>query len=134
MDNYAAFQWGVRDWKYIGGVTPEKSTQTEDVVLKTDRPTTQSANAAYELVLAQAGASKIRDAADKRVIAGVISRRNRRIDSQKQVERWPNLESGSAPQDTHGDAMPDHWEPSRAAQPQRSHRWQRLWTRWIHQP
>ncbi|MEY4187850.1 MAG: hypothetical protein RIT02_2884 [Planctomycetota bacterium] len=113
VDNYAAFQWGVRGGKYIGEVTPEKFRQPEEVVLETDRPTTQSANAAYELVLAQAGASKVRDAADKRVIAGVISRRNRRIDSQQEVQGWPHLESGSAAQDTDGDGMPDHWERAR---------------------
>ena len=69
-----------------------------------------SAEAAYELVLTQAGASKVRDAADQRVIAGVKDRTHRRIDSQKEVGGWPQLESGTTPADSDNDGMPDAWE------------------------
>ena len=109
-DNYAAFQWGVRGGKYIGDVTKEKFAQSEEVVPESEHPTTHSAEAAYELVLIQAGANKVRDAADQRVIAGVKDRTHRRIDSQKEVGGWPKLESGTAPADSDRDGMPDAWE------------------------
>ena len=109
-DNYAAFQWGVRGGKYIGEVTKEKFAQAAEVVPASERPVTQSAEAAYELVLEKAGASKVRDAADQRIIAGVKDRTHRRIDSQKEVGGWPQLESGTAPTDLDRDGMPDAWE------------------------
>lgn len=109
-DNYAAFQWGVRGGKYIGEVTKEKFAQAAEVVPASERPVTQSAEAAYELVLEKAGASKVRDAADQRIIAGVMDRTHRRIDSQKEVGGWPQLESGTAPTDLDRDGMPDAWE------------------------
>jgi hypothetical protein len=109
-DNYAAFQWGVRGGKYIGEVTKEQFAQAAEVVPESERPVTQSAEAAYELVLTKAGASKLRDAADQRVIAGVKDRTHRRIDSQKEVGGWPQLESGTAATDLDRDGMPDAWE------------------------
>lgn len=109
-DNDAAFAWGVRGGKYVGDVTPEKFKQPREVVPKADRPRTQTALEAYELVLARAGASHRRDAADERVIAGVKDRTNRRIDSQTQVGGWPDLDRGIASVDSDGDGMPDAWE------------------------
>ncbi len=109
-DNYAAFQWGVRGGKYVGDVTKEKFVQAAEVVPESERPATQSAEAAYELVLTKAGASKVRDAADQRVIAGIKDRTHRRIDSQKEVGGWPQLECGIAPTDSDRDGMPDAWE------------------------
>jgi hypothetical protein len=109
-DNYAAFQWGVRGGKYIGEVTPEKFKQPAEVVPQMDRPATQRAEAAYELVMAKAGASKVRDAADERIVTGIKGRTHRRIDSQKEVGGWPKIDSGSAPTDSDRDGMPDVWE------------------------
>lgn len=109
-DNYAAFQWGVRGGKYTGEVTPKTFTQSAEVVPENARPATQSAGEAYRLVLARAGASKARDAADERVIAGVKDRTQRRIDSQQEVGGWPQLASGAAPPDRDGDGMSDVWE------------------------
>lgn len=116
-DNYAAFQWGVRGGKYIGEVTPEKFKQPAEIVAKTDRPATQSAEAAYELVLTKAGASKVRDSADERVIAGVKDRTHRRIDSQKEVGSWPRLKNGEAPKDGDSDGMSDTWEKAHDLDP-----------------
>ena len=112
-DNYAAFQWGVRGGKYVGEVTKEKFAQAAEVVPASERPVTQSAEAAYELVLETAGASKVRDAADQRIIAGVKDRTHRRIDSQKEVGGWPQLESGTALTDSDRDGLPDIWEKER---------------------
>lgn len=109
-DNYAAVQWGVRGGKYLGDVTKEKFAQSSEVIPESERPTTQSAEEAYKLVLAKAGASQPRDAADLRVIAGIENRTHRRIDSQKEVGGWPKLESGPAPKDSDGDGMSDEWE------------------------
>ncbi|MFM7605073.1 MAG: polysaccharide lyase family 1 protein, partial [Prosthecobacter sp.] len=109
-DNYAAFQWGVRGGKYIGEVTKEKFAQVAEVVPESERPVTQRAEVAYELVLTKVGASKMRDAADQRVIAGVKERTHRRIDSQKEVGGWPKLGSGTAAADSDRDGMPDAWE------------------------
>jgi hypothetical protein len=116
-DNYAAFEWGVRGGKYIGEVTPKKFKRSAEVVPEDERPATQSAEAAYELVLSNAGASKVRDAADERVIAGVKDRTNRRIDSQKEVGGWPKLEAGSAIKDQDRDGMSDDWETQHGLNP-----------------
>jgi len=115
-DNYAAFEWGVRGGKYIGEVTPEKFKEGGEVVPEDDRPATQPAAEAYELVLARAGASRVRDAADERVIAGVKDRTHRRIDSQKEVGGWPELDAGKAPPDSDRDGIPDDWEKARGLQ------------------
>ncbi len=112
-DNYAAFQWGVRGGKYIGNVTRDKFERPGEVVERSDRPVTHTAEMAYELVLAGAGASRVRDAADLRVVAGIRSRTHRRIDSQAEVGGWPDSKSGVAPKDTDQDGMPDAWEKKR---------------------
>jgi hypothetical protein len=116
-DNYAAFQWGIRGGKYIGDVTKAKFVQAEEVIPKSERPATQRAEAAYELVLTKAGASRVRDAADQRVIASVKDRTHRRIDSQKEVGGWPKLESGTCPPDTDRDGMSDEWEKAHDLNP-----------------
>lgn len=74
------------------------------------KPRTQSAADAYKVVLERAGASKRRDAADRRLVRGVEDRTNRLIDSQDQVGGWPTLVSEPAPADTDQDGMPDVWE------------------------
>ncbi len=109
-DNNAAVQWGVRRGKYLGDVTKEKFVQPDEVVPISERPGTQAAELAYELVLAKAGASRVRDEADQRIISGVKDRTHRRIDSQKEVGGWPQLESGAASVDSDRDGMPDAWE------------------------
>ena len=116
-DNAAAFEWGVRGGKYVGNVTREMFLEQAEVVPEEERPVTQSAAAAYELVLARAGANRSRDAADQRVIEGVKDRTNRRIDSQRQVGGWPELAAGRAPDDTDRDGMPDAWETGQGLDP-----------------
>jgi len=113
-DNDSAFEWGVRGGKYVGDVTPEKFKQPGEVVPPRDRPVTQSAEDAYAAVLAGAGASLVRDDVDRRIVAGVEDRTNRRIDSQKDVGGWPRLEPGTPLADGDGDGMPDAWEKKHA--------------------
>ena len=109
-DNYEAFQWGVRGGKYIGEVTVDKFKQNAEIVALGDRPVTHSAEESYAIVLAKAGASMTRDAADLRVIAGVKDRTHRRIDSQNEVGGWPDLVPGAPKKDSDGDGMSDEWE------------------------
>ena len=78
---------------------------------------TDTAARAYERVLAGAGASKIRDAVDLRIIAGVRDRRGRLINSQTDVGGWPVLKSGPAWVDSDGDGMPDSWERANGFDP-----------------
>lgn len=89
--------------------------------------TTQTAEEAYELVLADAGASLHRDAHDEMIISDVRNRRasfsgttlpghidtpydNRPADAPADWSPWPLLKSEKAQKDTDGDGMPDEWE------------------------
>jgi hypothetical protein len=80
-------------------------------------PRTDTAPQAYERVLRSAGASRRRDTADARLVAGVRDRTHRLIDSQEQVGGWPVLRSEPAPLDTDQDGMPDAWETARGLDP-----------------
>ncbi len=90
--------------------------------------TTHTAEEAYELVLARAGASLHRDAYDEAVIkdvaAGTASFGNYGIiNSQDEIvysdghRGWPALISSEPLPDTDGDGMPDAWELSQALDP-----------------
>ncbi|MDZ7271867.1 MAG: pectate lyase [candidate division KSB1 bacterium] len=87
--------------------------------------TTHSAEAAYALVLAQAGAVlPRRDQVDERIIQEVRtgtarfgSGKRGIIDSQEQVGGWPELRNGDAPADSDHDGMPDVWELARNLNP-----------------
>ncbi|HEX8585377.1 MAG TPA: pectate lyase [Allosphingosinicella sp.] len=65
---------------------------------------------AFEKVLASAGASRVRDPVDARVVETVRSGGGRIIDSQKDVGGWPELAAGTPWRDGDGDGMPDDWE------------------------
>ena len=78
---------------------------------------TQSAERALELVLAHAGASLHRDAADIRLVKGVRDRTHRMINSQSEVGGWPTLASKPSPVDTDGDGIPDDWERANGLDP-----------------
>lgn len=81
-----------------------------------------SAVEARPRVLAGAGASRVRDAVDRRVIEDLHTGRPRLgrngiIDSQRDVGGWPELRSLPAPADTDRDGMPDAWEKSHGLDP-----------------
>jgi hypothetical protein len=116
-DNYSAVQWGTRGGKYSADVPRDKFQQSEQPVAMADRAATQTAEAGYEAVLAKAGASKARDAADLRIVRGIRERTHRRIDSPKEVGGWPVLRSLPAPVDMDGDGIPDEWERRRGLDP-----------------
>jgi hypothetical protein len=84
----------------------------------------QQATAAFERVLAEAGASLKRDAVDQRIVTDVRSGRGIHgkdkdgiIDSQEEVGGWPELKQGEAPADRDGDGMPDAWEQQHQLDP-----------------
>lgn len=77
--------------------------------------TEQTAVEAYPVVVAEAGASLIRDILDKRiadeVLSGTVHYGNGGIiDTQNDVGGWPVLKSLPTPKDSDGDGMPDSWE------------------------
>jgi len=72
---------------------------------------TDNAGAAYEMILADAGASfPIREEVDARIINDVIYGTGGIIDDEDEVGGWPVLDSTNPPVDTDGDGMPDEWE------------------------
>lgn len=90
------------------------------LVTLADRPfevpavSSTAAAAAYEAVLAHAGASlPNRDAVDSRIVREVRSGSGRIIDSQWEVGGWPVLRQGRPPADRDRDGMPDEWEQAR---------------------
>lgn len=80
----------------------------------------QTAEAAYETVLAKAGCSLHRDAVDTRIInevrngnytyEGSNGSTGGLIDTQSDVGGWPELKEGTAPTDSDYDGIPDEWE------------------------
>ena len=80
----------------------------------------QSAEAAFETVLAKAGCSLYRDAVDTRIVDEVRNGKytykgsngstNGLIDTQSDVGGWPELNSATRSVDSDYDAIPDEWE------------------------
>ena len=93
--------------------------------------TTQTAEQAYELVLAHAGCSLTRDPVDVRIVNEIrtgTAKFGQRykgggkgiIDSQSEVGGWPELHSKPAPPDSDHDGMPDDWERAHQLDPHNS--------------
>jgi len=118
-DNHASLDWHRwlhpgSNYKYAGTLSDWKAPPP---ALGADAPATQAAAQAYERVLAQAGASRQRDAVDERVIADVRNRTGKLIDSQDEVGGWPILRTRGVRPDTDRDGMPDAWEAVRDLDP-----------------
>ena len=90
--------------------------------------TTHPAEAAFELVLAHAGATRPkRDAVDQRVVTeartgtatfgGTWGAGSGIVDSQSQAGGWPSLHSAPAPEDHDQDGMADDWEIAHGLDP-----------------
>ncbi len=99
-----------------------------------EQVTTHSAEDAYEMVLAYAGASLHRDWVDELIVSdtrnGVATYSGSKapglIDSQDDLRpdgaadgwsAWPDLQGAAAPVDTDGDGMPDGWEEANGLDP-----------------
>jgi len=80
--------------------------------------TTSTAQAAYEAVLAGAGAIlPLRDAVDQRIVSEVRNRAGSIIDSQWEVGGWPLYRSKPPLPDRDRDGMPDAWERAHGLNP-----------------
>jgi len=105
-------------WSLVTGTPPAdyRLPGAPDVAPVTADP----APRALERVLADAGASRPRDAVDARIVAGVRARTGQIIDSQASVGGWPELAAGEPRPDADGDGMPDAWERRRGLDPARA--------------
>ena len=116
-------------------------TATTKDTIKIDEPmpfiatTTHTAEAAYEKVLAYAGASLSRDSHDELIVSdarngkatytgtglskGFINSQddNKPAGAGADWSAWPTLNSTAAPADTDGDGMPDAWETAHGLNP-----------------
>ncbi|KTF68527.1 pectate lyase [Sphingomonas sp. HT-1] len=102
-------------WSLVDGIAPDGYRLAEPVPMPA--VTRHAAADAYARVLAEAGASKVRDSVDARIVAGVRDRSGRQIDSQRDVGGWPELNSLPAPQDSDRDGIPDGWEAAHGLNP-----------------
>lgn len=69
--------------------------------------TTTDARGAYIQVLSHAGATKYRDAADRRIVRGAMNQTGAMINSPSQVGGWPTLPTGAPASDANADGIPD---------------------------
>ncbi len=120
------------NWR--GGIDFAPDGEATEATLRVDQPfvvasvATQTAMAAFPLVLEQAGCALSRDAVDRRIIEEIRMGTARFgetyqgggkgiIDSQRAVGGWPELRSLPAPVDTDHDGMPDEWERAHGLDP-----------------
>lgn len=103
------------NWKMIGSAKTENRAERPFPIAPVK---THSAQQAYDLVLAQAGATRPRrDSVDERIVRQVREGTGKILDSQREVGGWPRLASGPAPVDADGDGMPDAWEKQHGFDP-----------------
>ncbi|RYF89451.1 MAG: pectate lyase [Caulobacteraceae bacterium] len=102
-------------WSLVG-CTPPEGYRANGPLAASGVVTTSPA-AAAAVVLDRAGASRVRDAADLRIVAGVRDGTGRLIDSETDVGGWPVLKGGSAPADVDRDGMADAWEREHGLDP-----------------
>ena len=135
-DNFVVGNEDVSADNWKGGVQFEdvKSQEQINALIEKVRAATafpavpvaqQSAEEAYELVLADAGAAlPKRDPVDRRTIesvrAGRVTFRNGIINTPDDVGGWPQYRSAPAPFDSDHDGMPDEWEKKFGLNPEDS--------------
>lgn len=103
-------------WALISGKKDGTRAKTS---FDTAPVSTQSADEAFEAVLANAGAVlPKRDAADAAIVQTVREGTGAIINSQADVGGWPEYASASPPADTDEDGMPDAWETQHGLNPQ----------------
>ncbi len=94
-------------WSLVKGATPANRLSAPVSVAPV---TPDPAGSAAARILASAGASRMRDAVDARVLASVQQRTGKLIDNVAEVGGWPALAAGTPWQDGDRDGMPDAWE------------------------
>jgi pectate lyase len=110
-----------------GGTEEDKKNTLVAAPFPAFEISTQTAKAAYESVLRDAGASLSRDTLDQRIILDVKERKGRFIDVQgayphgtpyaQTVSAWPFLKQGTSPVDSDKDGIPDEWEKKNGLNP-----------------
>jgi pectate lyase len=110
-DNRRAVQYS----RKLDGLTPtERANMIVATPFGTLPPHAQTAEEAYESVLAEAGATlPARDATDLRIVRGVRDGTGRILQKETDLpedQRWPDYRSLPAPMDTDHDGIPDFWE------------------------
>lgn len=106
-----------------GKKVDEKAKKKSKLVCPVEHTKIQTSDAetAYHKVLKHAGASLVRDAVDQRIIREAKTGKEQFgesfnggskgiIDSQTEVNGWPELESKPYPKDSDNDGIPDSWE------------------------
>jgi len=116
-DNFSAIQYKQQDGEKYLSFTREEWELPNELVLADDKPLTQTAEGAYDLVLKYAGASISRDSNDERIINEVNTSTGKIPDSQDEVGGWPILKSLPALKDSDKDGMPDDWEKANKLNP-----------------
>ncbi|WP_395751910.1 hypothetical protein [Prosthecobacter sp.] len=100
----------------------EKEAMKVDAPFGGALPAMQPAQAAYESLLADAGATlPARDAVDLRIVEAVREGRGGVIQKETDLpehQRWPDYRSLPAPTDTDKDGLPDMWEVHAGLNPQ----------------
>ena len=115
-DNYMFGSTTVTEDNWSGVVVDKKGTATVDDCKSETRYTmpyeiaAQTAEEAYETVLAKAGCSLHRDAVDERIVNEVRNKGGKLIDNPSDVGGWPELSGEESVEDTDGDHIPDEWE------------------------
>ena len=103
------------EWSIVEG---SESNRSNSPTFTPSGVNESSAFEAYDDVLDNVGAiAPNRDSVDARVVKSVRNGTGRIIDSQSEVGGWPSLKSGTAPQDSDHDGMPDNWETSHGLNP-----------------
>lgn len=92
----------------------ECKSETKHQVLYELKP--QSAEEAFETVLAKAGCSRSRDAVDERIVQEVKQGKGKLIDKPSDVGGWPAY-TGTPEKDSDYDAIPDAWEEAHGMDP-----------------
>jgi hypothetical protein len=88
----------------------EKSDYKQTEPFSTGPMVTESAQDAFTHVIEHAGASRVRDVVDQRVINDVLNGTGSIIDDEDEVGGWPVYETYGIRPDTDLDGMPDEWE------------------------
>lgn len=115
-DNYMFESTTVTEDNWKGVTVDKKGTATVDDCKSATRHAmsydvpTQTAQEAYETVLAKAGCSLSRDAVDERIVKDVQNGTGKLIDSPEDVGGYPVLDGGEAVADADQDGLPDEWE------------------------
>jgi rhamnogalacturonyl hydrolase YesR/pectate lyase len=100
------------DWELFTGAYRVRQERFPFPEVETD-----DAGTAYRRVLAEAGASLVRDSVDSSVLRSVETKTGSLIDSQTQVGGWPRLRTEPPPIDSDRDGMPDAWETAHGLDP-----------------